>query len=82
MLRTELPKLPEGVISQSPERENLKKSMRRQRQRNLPPNPKSLAALQEIPERYRNTLTGETFLIYDSLQNSENGDGRILVFST
>lgn len=52
ILRTELPKCSEGVLSQLPERENLKKSMRRERSRDQPSNPLSLAELREIPDRY------------------------------
>lgn len=71
------------VLSQLPERENLKSSMRRVRRRELPPNPKSLSDLEEIPERYTKTLGGESFLLYDSASDTDHeGEGRILVFST
>lgn len=64
-----------------PERENLKKSMRTIRRRNLPPNPRSIDELQEVPESFRNTLTGDRFLIWDS-NDSGAIEGRVLVFST
>ncbi|XP_043473262.1 uncharacterized protein LOC122505604 [Leptopilina heterotoma] len=82
ILRSEFPQLSEGVISQLPDRENIKKAMRRRRQANLPPNPTTLEQLQEIPDRYRKTIVGETFLIYDSIESSEDRDSRVLVFST
>lgn len=82
ILRLELPQLSEGVTSQILEKENLKKSMRLQRQKALPPNPTSLSDLHEISERYHKTLVGETFFIYDSLECSEDHDTRVLVFST
>lgn len=52
ILRTELPKLSEGTISQLPERENLKKAMRRERSKDQPSNPLSIEELREIPDRY------------------------------
>lgn len=71
------------VLSQLPERENLKKSMRRVRRRELPPNPTSLSDLNEIPERYTKTLAGESFLLYDSKSDEDyQGKGRVIVFST
>lgn len=51
ILRTEMPKVTDGVLSQLPERENLKKAMRRERRRDQPKNPLSLAELREIPDR-------------------------------
>lgn len=51
ILRTELPKLSEGTISQLPERENLKKAMRRERVKDQPSNPLSIEELHEIPDR-------------------------------
>ena len=80
ILREELPGVPEGVLCQLPERVNLCKAMRRRRQRNLPPNPKSLLDLGELPDMYQRTLLDEKFLIFDSLGNEQLG--RVLVFST
>lgn len=51
ILRTELPKVSEGVLSQLPERENLKKAMRRERLKDQPRNPMSLDELAHIPDR-------------------------------
>lgn len=83
ILRTELPSTSAGVLSQLPERENLKKAMRRQRRQNLPPNPKSLAELSDLPERFQKTLIGEKFLIYDSRDSEDDdNDSRVLVFAT
>ena len=45
ILRTELPKVAAGVLSQMPERENLKKAMRRERGKDQPRNPMSLEEL-------------------------------------
>ena len=57
----------------------------------MPPNPQRLADLGDIPRRYRETLLGETFLLYDNGPANEDSDvesaeeeedsGRVLVFS-
>lgn len=69
-----------GVLAKLPDRENLKKSIRRTRRKNLPPNPKTLAELGDIPELYRRTATGDNFFLFDS--KDEINDGRVLVFAT
>ncbi|KAK7604826.1 hypothetical protein V9T40_006012 [Parthenolecanium corni] len=61
-LREELTGVPEAVLSQLPERELLRKTIQKERRKNLPPNPISLAQLREFQE----TLQGERFLLYDS----------------
>lgn len=74
------------MVAQLPERENLKKSMRRHRRRNLPPNPQSVQELDQIPDRYQVTLSDETFLIYDSAAGDapllDREEARVLVFAT
>lgn len=82
ILRTELANVPAGVLSQLPERENLKQSLRRKRRRELPPNPKSLAELDVLPDNYKKTLLGDNFLIYDSKEENDDMEGRVIVFST
>lgn len=90
ILRVELARLPSGVLSQMPERENIKKAMRRIRRKGLPPNPQSLSELKRLPERYTKTLIGEKFLIYDSRPETDSEDeeeddeesDRVLVFAT
>lgn len=69
-------------MAKLPSRENLKKSIRRTRRKNLPPNPKTLAELGDIPEAYRRTLTGDNFLLFDSQEGGDIDDGRVLVFAT
>lgn len=81
IVREEMRDLSSRVISRLPERENLKRSVRTARRRNLPPNPKTLAELDELPERFAKTLTGERFLIFDTRDKGER-DGRVIVFST
>jgi len=61
ILRNELPKVPSGVLVELPERENLKKSMRRVRRKDLLPNPKSLEELEGIPDRFQKTIAGNFF---------------------
>lgn len=71
-----MPKLLKEALNELPERENLKKSLRRDRRKNLSANSKKLSELQIILVPYFGTVEGETFFIYDN--QSEN---RILVCS-
>ena len=73
--------MPSGVLSQIPEREHLKRSIRRERTRNQLPDPTSIDELGEIPERYKRTQNGENFLIYDNF-NEEEDTQRVIVFGT
>lgn len=83
ILRHQLHNVPSGVLSQLPERENLKQSIRRIRKKNLPPNPRALSELGELPDLYKRTLTNENFLIYDSkFKGEDQVSGRVLVFGT
>ncbi|KAK3913130.1 PKS-NRPS hybrid synthetase [Frankliniella fusca] len=52
----------------------MKRAFNRRRQGSLPPNPKSLQDLGEIPADFRLTLGRKEFLIYDSY-NDEDSDG-------
>lgn len=52
ILRTELPRVSLGVLSQLPERENLKKAMRKERTKDQPRNPMLLEELGELPDRW------------------------------
>lgn len=74
VLRVELAGVSDGVLSQLPEREALKKQMRRERRKDLPPNPRSLSELGELPELYQKTLQGEKFLIFDSRVAEDEDD--------
>lgn len=80
IIRTALQECTAGVLNELPERENLKKMMRRHRRRDLPPNPKALSELEDLPDRYRYTLSGDRFLNYDSVLNYN--EGRVMVFAT
>lgn len=97
ILREELAGVSSGVLSQLPVREALSKAMRRERRKNLPPNPRSLAELGRVPTMYAKTLLGEQFLLYDSLADEEEDEDedysdsdseerderdRVLVFAT
>ena len=82
MLRTQLSGVHARVISQLPERKNLKKTRRRQRRRYLPPNPTSLVELNEIPDEFTKTVTGDKFLIYDLNDHDEPKESRVIVFAT
>lgn len=82
MVRDELAGSSHKVLVHLPERENLKKGIRRKRAENTPANPKSLADLDEISELYTKTVSGDNFLLYDSKANDKVPDGRVLVFYT
>lgn len=83
ILRRELPCVEQEVLNHLPQRESLKKMLRRKRRENFPPNPRTLQDLQDIPEKYRKTDSGDNFLLYDSDDDSDyEGQGRILVFSS
>ena len=47
----------------------------------MPPNPTSLAALEDIPNQFQRTLQGEQFLPLDQKPDDEE-EGRVLVFAT
>lgn len=64
-----------------PSRENISKALRRIRRKNLPPNPKALSELDELPARFQRTLADENFLIFDS-RSLEQMNGRVIVFGT
>ena len=70
------------MLTKLPERENLKKQIRRERSKTTPQNPRSLMDLMEIPELYRQTFSGDNFLLYDSRAYDEIPNGRVIVFGT
>lgn len=82
IVRAELEGLESNVLSMLPERENLKKTIRRTRRKHLPTNPKSVNELEDIPDRFQKTLTGDQFLLYDSRDNNDLDHGRVIVFAT
>ena len=73
------------VSSQLPLRENLRKTIRHQRTKNLPPNQKSLVDLSDIPAaQYQEKLLGKPFLLQDNKNTADEDEdeGRVLVFAT
>lgn len=80
LIRNELLGVPSGVLSQLPLREALRKTVRRVRTKNLPPNPRSMTDLQDLPAEYKRTLQDEPFLLHDN--RGTPGEGRVLVFAT
>ncbi len=50
------------------------------RHRNMPPNPRMLKELEDIPDQYQRTLQGEQFLMFNSRQTEV--EGRMLIFAT
>lgn len=82
MLREELAGVSAGTVAQLPERENLKQSIRRLRNKKTDRSPTSLSELVELPEKYRKMVNGDQFLIHDSRDHDGVVDERVLVFST
>lgn len=70
------------MLSKLPLRDNLKKAIRRERAKNAPTNPKTLQDLEELPESYTKTCSGDNFLLYDSKAVNEIPNGRVLLFAT
>ena len=70
-----------GVLAKVPDRPTLQRLVNRVRQATLPPNPKSVADLGELPRDFTVTDSGELFLLYDNKETMD-GEGRILVFAT
>lgn len=78
-----LQEAPSTVLAQLPERQNIKKTIQRERSRNFPTNPRLIGELAEIPERYRKTLEGVDFLLYDSFEDQDYTlPGRVIIFAT
>ena len=48
----------------------------------MPSNPTRMEDLEEIPTEFRKTLSGETFLLFDSYEEDDNGNGRIIIYAT
>ena len=82
LLRDHLPQVEPEVLARLPERENLKRVIRRARRAKLPANPKSLDDLESLDAQYQKTEAGDQFLLFDSKNVSDFGAGRVLVFAT
>ena len=78
LLREELRNVPPEVLAKLPERRNMKKALRRVRRVELPVNPVNIVDLGELPERFKVTLQGERFLMFDN----DDGRKRMFVFGT
>ena len=74
--------IPTEILSEMPTRDNIRKSIQRERLRNLPSNPTSIEEFQEIPRKFKQTLAGEMFLLYDLFEHEEENETRIIIFST
>ena len=84
LVQDELRDVSTRVIAKLPERENLKRTIRTAKRRILPPNPKTLGDVAELPAKFKSTLTGDKFLIYDSKVDGGElpNNARVLVFAT
>lgn len=71
-----------ATLAELPDRMNIAKRIRRERAKNFPANPKSLADLENIPPEYRRTERGDNFLQYDSYEDPTWQGGRVMIFFT
>lgn len=91
----ELQNVDSNVLAELPDRQNITKLIQRERSRGMPTNPKQVDQLGRIPDRFRKTLAGENFLLYDSFEdanavtdlddeetNENEHIGRVLIFAT
>ena len=79
ILRKVLPRTCSGVIAHLPDRRNL--AMTTGRKKSQSASPKSLEELEDIPESYQKTITGDQFLHYDS-RDTGDIEGRVIVSAT
>jgi len=87
ILRTELPNVPSPARLYLPERQTMKRTFNRRRQRAFPVNPKTLQDLDEIPDEFKLTMAKKKkFLCYDSYFDDEDDEARrkkrILLFAS
>lgn len=76
--------VPNAVLAELPDRENIRKRIQRERLKEMPANPRTIQELQEIPEKFQVTSVGDAFLLYDTF-NDDNYNlqcGRIVIFSS
>ena len=81
--------VPPEVLAEMPNRDNIRKSIQRERLKDLPSNPTSISDFGEIPIKFKHSLGGEIFLLYDSFENEndegdesdEEDESRIIIFS-
>ncbi|KAK3932645.1 FLYWCH-type zinc finger-containing protein 1 [Frankliniella fusca] len=86
-----LQRIPQAVLAKLPNEAAIKRTINRTRQASLPPNPKTLRDLPELPREFTLTLMGDVFLLWDSLDDDDDDDeeaeerrrrNRIIIFST
>lgn len=80
-----LQNIPAVVLAKLPNEMAVRRTINRVRQANLPPNPKTLEELGDIPDEYQQTSGGDRFLLWDSADyedDDEVGGDRIIIFAT
>ncbi|PSN31746.1 hypothetical protein C0J52_24469 [Blattella germanica] len=86
IIQRELERVPSEVLPHLPLRESLKRTINRRRQQHLPANPKAIAELRAIPNEFRVTRSGESFLMYDTYDDHDSEDedeyDRIIVYAS
>lgn len=80
-----LQNIPAVVLAKLPNEMAVRRTINRVRQANLPPNPKTLEELGDIPDEYQQTSGGDRFLLWDSADDEDDDDlggDRIIIFAT
>lgn len=73
----------EGVQAFLPDLQSVKKSVKRERLKNMPGTPMQIDDLESVPDIYRKTIGGDNFLLYDSFDDDDYTlNHRIMIFST
>ena len=69
-----LQNIPAVVLAKLPNEVTVRRTINRVRQANLPPNPKTLQELGDIPDEYQQTSGGDWFLLWDSRDEEDDDD--------
>ncbi|KAK3931741.1 Putative nuclease [Frankliniella fusca] len=65
------------VLAKPPNEAGVKRTINRTRQATLPPNPKTLRDLPELPREFTLTLMGDLFLLWDYLDDDDDDDEEV-----
>lgn len=79
-----LAQYPVGVRVAAGKADTIKRSVRRIKRGNTPPEPASISDIPELPEEYKSTGGADDlpFLLYDNHEAGQSNENRVLVFGT
>ncbi|KAE8739816.1 hypothetical protein FOCC_FOCC014684 [Frankliniella occidentalis] len=78
VVQSKIARVSDKTAMKLPKFRNLKKMVRRVKRRDLPPEPKELMDLEEIPRQFRTTLKGDRWLLHFDPEE----DQRVIIFTT